>query len=149
MDGNELRFKWPAMIGSFPSDHFQLAFPINLCIKGWGAQLDSINKMNFKTLSALAFLSLLPSSCSALTLLGVCARPGFIRLSHRHRFNWHRPAHFRKYVKPAESVDFGTVHDAENVFHLLKQLPNDCFTYVSLIRGVKMFTDTHTFTIYL
>lgn len=86
--------------------------------------------MNFATLSRLAAasLALFASSSSALSLLGFCTRPGFVRFSHRHRFGLHLP-HFRGFVKTAEDGD--AVHDAENVFHLLKGLPNDCFTYVS------------------
>lgn len=78
--------------------------------------------------SLLAF----PTS-SALTLLGICTQPGFIRSSHRNRFDWHSTPHFRKFVKEQpEPEEEEVLHDAENVFHLLKKLPNDCFTYVSL-----------------
>lgn len=87
-------------------------------------------EMNFVTVSALTVLSIFASSFSALTLLGICTRPGFIRFSHRHPFHWHRLPHFRRH-EARRAVDADVVHDAENVFHLLKRLPNDCYTYVS------------------
>ena len=117
---------WPVVIGSFPID------AENAYIKPFPSA--SIRQMNFLVLSALSILSLFASSLSALTWLRFCTRPGFIRSSHRHQFHWHRVPHFRKYDKPVKPADPDTVQDVENVFHLLKGLPNDCFTYVSILK---------------
>ena len=77
-------------------------------------------------------LILLASSVSALSLLGFCPRKGLIRLSSRHRHHFHFG--FPKFLKfrainHSKNVFENGIHDAENVFHLLKSLPRDCFTY--------------------
>lgn len=88
--------------------------------------------MNFSLLSILA-VSL--SSVDALNLLGFCAGPGMIKFSNRHRYHLNfLPPRFRKFARiqqAQEHEDSHVLHDAENVFHLIKSLPNDCFTYVN------------------
>lgn len=90
--------------------------------------------MNFLLFATTAAL-LISSSASALTLLGFCPRPGMIRFSHRHRFHWNFLPRFRRFARikrgEHQNVFENGVHDAENVFHIIKSLPSDCFTYVS------------------
>lgn len=81
----------------------------------------------------LTFLtSVFASAASALSLFGFCPRKGLIRLSYRHRNHFHFGfPKFRKLrlIHKSHNVFDNGVHDAENVFHLLKSLPRDCFTY--------------------
>lgn len=88
--------------------------------------------MNFFLFAAVSLL--FSSSAQTFTLLGFCPRPGMIRFSHRHRLRWHFIPRFRRFVRihrdANKNVFENGVHDAENVFHILKSLPNDCFTYV-------------------
>ena len=75
-------------------------------------------------------LFLLSASASALKLIGFCPRLGLIRLSsHRRLLHHFGFPHFRKFHKINHNFFENGVHDAENVFHLLKGLPRDCFTY--------------------
>lgn len=89
-------------------------------------------------LNHLNFLSLLLLSTSVHSL-----RFGLLRLrsSHSPRLdlisllshlkNGHGQAETEAESPKASSDVFENgVHDAENVFHLLKELPHDCFTYV-------------------
>lgn len=83
---------------------------------------------------AVLFFAVSCACVHGLTFLRFSPRAGFIRLSHAHRFHFHFLPHFRKFhrtVSPPESSDAFSngVHDAENVFHMLKNLPKDCFTY--------------------
>ena len=80
------------------------------------------------------------SSVTALSVLGFCPHPGMIRFSHPVQYwNFHHP-HFRHFKRIESSDTFENgVHDAENVFHLIKSLPNDCYTYVYVILFIYLF----------
>lgn len=81
--------------------------------------------MNFTLLLAL----FIASSVQSLHFFGFCPRAGLLRLSHaRRHFNYHFLQRFRK-LHHSNDVFANGVHDAENVFHMLKALPKDCFTY--------------------
>jgi hypothetical protein len=83
------------------------------------------------SLSLLVLLTAFTFNVSCFTL---CPRKGLIPLSYRYR---HRHLHFLHFSFPKfrklriinHSVFENGLHDAENVFHLLKSLPRDCFTY--------------------
>jgi hypothetical protein len=69
----------------------------------------------------------------AFKMLAFSPQLGLIGFSHRHRFHWNQLPRFRKLhlsLPPTRDAFGNGVHDAENAFHLLKELPHDCFTYV-------------------
>lgn len=78
----------------------------------------------------ICVLLLLLSSCiNALSLMSYCPRAGLISLIARHRFRL-RQFHLRKHHHHRRHRhNHHHIHDAEEVFHLLKSLPRDCYTY--------------------